>query len=42
VGGSYIKKGEDNPVLYFKGQDDDNIPHFSKNDFCLIIMTQFQ
>jgi len=36
------KKGEGNPVLYFKGQDDDNIPHFSKNDFCLIIMTQFQ
>lgn len=38
------KKGEDNPVLYFKEQeeDDDNVPHFSKNDFCLIIMTQFQ
>ncbi|KAE9523853.1 hypothetical protein AGLY_015741 [Aphis glycines] len=38
------KKGENNPILYFKeqGENDENVPHFSKNDFCLIIMTQFQ
>jgi len=38
------KKGEGNPVLYFKeqGEDDEDVPHFTKNDFCLIIMTQFQ
>jgi len=41
LGGRYEKKMY---ILYFKeqGEDDDDVPHFTKNDFCLIIMTQFQ
>lgn len=37
-------KGEYNPVLYFKqqGETDINVPHFTNNDFCMIMMTQFQ
>lgn len=37
-------KGEYNPILYFKqqGDIDENVSHFTKDDFCLIIMTQFQ
>lgn len=33
-----------NPILYFKDQGvhDPNAPHFVENDFCLIIMTQYQ
>lgn len=39
-----IAKGDESPILYFKeqGNSDDNVQRFTKDDFCLIIMTQFQ
>lgn len=38
------KKGNLNPVLYYKhqGSIDSTVPHFTVNDFCLIIMTPLQ
>lgn len=38
------KKGDLNPVLYYKhqGSIDSTVPHFTINDFCLIIMTPLQ
>uniref|UniRef100_A0A2S2NX01 ZSWIM1/3 RNaseH-like domain-containing protein n=1 Tax=Schizaphis graminum TaxID=13262 RepID=A0A2S2NX01_SCHGA len=37
-------KDDHSPILYFKpqGEIDLNVPHFIENDFCLIIMTQYQ
>jgi len=37
-------KDDHSPILYFKpqGELDLNVPHFTENDFCLIIMTQYQ
>ncbi|XP_025194303.1 uncharacterized protein LOC112593925 isoform X2 [Melanaphis sacchari] len=39
-----MKKGDESPVLYYKQQgiNDNCVPCFTKNDFCLVIMTQFQ
>jgi len=37
-------KDDHSPILYFKpqGEIDLNVPHFTENDFCLIIMTKYQ
>lgn len=37
-------KDDHSPILYFKpqGEIDLNVKHFTENDFCLIIMTQYQ
>jgi len=37
-------KGDESPIIYFKqqGNSDNNVQSFTKDDFCLIIMTQFQ
>jgi len=39
-----IAKGDESPIIYFKqqGNSDNNVQSFTKDDFCLIIMTQFQ
>jgi len=37
-------KGDESPIIYFKqqGNSDNNVQSFTKDDFYLIIMTQFQ
>lgn len=39
-----MKKGDESPILYYKqqGVNDNCAPYFTINDFCLVIMTQFQ
>ncbi|KAF0758384.1 Uncharacterized protein FWK35_00025280 [Aphis craccivora] len=38
-----LAKGSNNPVLYFKHQGQDDVTkHLGKDDFCIIIMTDFQ
>lgn len=39
-----MKKGDESPILYYKqqGVNDNCVPCFTMNDFCLVIMTQFQ
>lgn len=39
-----MAKGDENPILYYKpqGESSNYNSYFSKNDFCLIIMTKLQ
>ncbi|XP_022172436.1 uncharacterized protein LOC111035218 [Myzus persicae] len=36
------EKSETNPVLYFKHQGEDSTTHLTRDDFCLILMTEYQ
>jgi len=41
--GQQLAKGSNNPVLYFKHQGQDDVTtHLGKDDFCIIIKTDFQ